>query len=154
MRGAHPPTPDPAGAGGAGGDATSWVSAVASCRGSDLVVGAPSRSSLATIQTRPCTGLEARHAWAAGTCGGTRLQLVASRGQSGVRGARCCWVWSWRPVLQASGAGDGMVRLWAVQGERPGAGRTLEPLGGLPARGFVNALQVRTKIQQYTLADM
>jgi hypothetical protein len=39
-----------------------------------------------------------------------------------------------------------MVRLWAVQGERPGAGRTLEPLGGLPARGFVNALQVRIAV--------
>jgi len=34
------------------------------------------------------------------------------------------------------------VRLWALQGDRPGAGRKLAPLGGLPARGFVNALQV------------
>lgn len=45
-------------------------------------------------------------------------------------------------LSQASGAGDGVVRLWALQGDRPGAGRKLAPLGGLPARGFVNALQV------------
>lgn len=59
-----------------------------------------------------------------------------------MRAASRRWVWSCRGLVQASGAGDGVVRLWAVQGERPGAGRTLEPLGGLPARGFVNALQV------------
>jgi hypothetical protein len=82
VRGAHPPVPDPAGAGGAGGDATSWVSAVASCRGSDLVVGRPS----AQGTQHQALQREARLVWAAGTCGGTRLQLVASRGQSGVRG--------------------------------------------------------------------
>lgn len=45
-------------------------------------------------------------------------------------------------LSQASGAGDGVIRLWGVAGERPGAGRSLELHGGLPARGFVNALQV------------
>ena len=38
VRDAHPAEPDPAGPGGAGGNATSWLSAVACCRGSDLVV--------------------------------------------------------------------------------------------------------------------
>ncbi len=39
VRGAHPAVPQPAGAGGVGGNATSWISAVASCHGADLVVG-------------------------------------------------------------------------------------------------------------------
>lgn len=43
----------------------------------------------------------------------------------------------------ASGAGDGVIRLWQVAGERGVAGRrSLKPLGGLPARGFVNGLQL------------
>lgn len=43
----------------------------------------------------------------------------------------------------ASGAGDGVIRLWQVAGERGAAGRrSLQPLGGLPARGFVNGLQL------------
>ena len=34
-------------------------------------------------------------------------------------------------LLQASGAGDGVIRLWQVaEGKH---GKTLEPLGGLPA---------------------
>ena len=41
---------------------------------------------------------------------------------------------------QASGAGDGVIRLWQL-GVKPGGNtRTLLPLGGLPARGFVNGL--------------
>jgi len=44
-----------------------------------------------------------------------------------------------RPApAQASGAGDGAVRLWAVEGA-PGK-RALRALGGLPAPGFVNGL--------------
>jgi ribosomal RNA-processing protein 9 len=49
--------------------------------------------------------------------------------------------------LAASGAGDGCVRLWRVAGlgggggASGGAGATaLEPVGALPARGFVNGL--------------
>lgn len=45
--------------------------------------------------------------------------------------------------LVASGAGDGVIRLWQVAGEKGAAGRrSLKPLGGLPARGFVNGLQL------------
>lgn len=41
--------------------------------------------------------------------------------------------------LVASGAGDGVVRLWQVADGR--VGKVLHELGGLPARGFVNSLQ-------------
>lgn len=42
---------------------------------------------------------------------------------------------------QASGAGDGVIRLW--QFSRGSANsRSLQPLGGFAARGFVNALAV------------
>ncbi|KAK9828725.1 hypothetical protein WJX72_001725 [[Myrmecia] bisecta] len=42
----------------------------------------------------------------------------------------------------ASGAADGVVRLWAVREGRTGGARNLEALGGVPVRGFVNALQL------------
>lgn len=55
-------------------------------------------------------------------------------------GADITW-FMWVP--KASGAGDGVIRLWQVAGERGAAGRrSLQPLGGLPARGFVNGLQL------------
>ena len=41
--------------------------------------------------------------------------------------------------LQASGAGDGVIRLWQVVDGK--VGKILQELGGLPARGFVNSLQ-------------
>jgi len=57
--------------------------------------------------------------------------------------------------LVASGAGDGSIRLWAARGVGGGSGsggggnssssssqRSLEPLGSLPAPGFVNGLAV------------
>ena len=68
------------GAGSVGGDAATWVSSVAVCRGADLV---------------------------------------------------------------ASGAGDGVVRFWRVaDAARAGGHRRLEPLGGVPVRGFVNSLHL------------
>ncbi len=42
---------------------------------------------------------------------------------------------------QASGGGDGVIRLWGLEGEAAGR-RSLRELCGLPARGFVNALCV------------
>lgn len=42
--------------------------------------------------------------------------------------------------LQASGAGDGVVRLWCLADTKGGSSRALEPLGGLAVRGFVNSL--------------
>lgn len=45
-----------------------------------------------------------------------------------------------RPALQASGAGDGVIRLWQVADAKGGSSKALAPLGGLPARGFVNSL--------------
>ena len=54
-------------------------------------------------------------------------------------------------LLQASGAGDGVIRLWQVaEGKH---GKTLEPLGGLPARGFTNALQI-ARSGRFLLAGM
>lgn len=82
------PQQNPLGAGSVGGDTVGWVSAVASCKGTDLV---------------------------------------------------------------ASGAGDGVIRLWQVaEGKH---GKTLEPLGGLPARGFTNALQI-ARSGRFLLAGM
>ena len=46
------------------------------------------------------------------------------------------------PAVQASGGGNGCVRLWAVRwgkGDRP---ERLDPLGSVPAPGFVNGLQL------------
>jgi ribosomal RNA-processing protein 9 len=44
--------------------------------------------------------------------------------------------------VQASGAGDGVIRLWEVEGTAGAKGRQLAEIGGLPARGFVNALAI------------
>jgi ribosomal RNA-processing protein 9 len=42
--------------------------------------------------------------------------------------------------IVASGAGDGYIRLWAVQPSRHGGAGSLKPVGALPAAGFVNGL--------------
>jgi ribosomal RNA-processing protein 9 len=44
--------------------------------------------------------------------------------------------------VQASGAGDGAIRLWGVGGGGAGGHKSLAPLGVLPARGFVNGLAI------------
>jgi ribosomal RNA-processing protein 9 len=43
--------------------------------------------------------------------------------------------------MQASGAGDGLIRLWGV-GESTANHRTLIPKGVIPARGFVNGIAI------------
>ncbi len=53
---------------------------------------------------------------------------------------------------QASGAADGVIRLWAVQ-EGKAMAQTLAPIGGLPARGFVNALHI-ARSGRFVLAGM
>jgi WD40 repeat protein len=47
--------------------------------------------------------------------------------------------------LAASGAGDGAVRLWAVEQSKHGGAGALRPLGELPALGFVNGLAVERR---------
>ena len=54
--------------------------------------------------------------------------------------------------MQASGAGDGLIRLWEVEEGKSGA-QGLSRLGGLPAQGFVNALHV-AKSGRFVLAGM
>lgn len=44
--------------------------------------------------------------------------------------------------MQASGAGDGRIRLWSISDARGGSHHTLAPLAALPARGFVNGLAI------------
>lgn len=65
------------------------------------------------------------------------------RGAGTIGGAAATWVGSVAVCrgsdLVASGAGDGVVRLWKVP---DASGRVLTPLGGLPVRGFVNSLQL------------
>lgn len=53
---------------------------------------------------------------------------------------------------QASGAGDGLIRLWAVEDGRAGS-QVLRPLGGLPAPGFVNGLHL-ARSGRYVVAGM
>ena len=53
---------------------------------------------------------------------------------------------------QASGGGDGVIRLWGLEGEAAGR-RSLRELGGLPGRGFVNALCVANS-GRFLLAGM
>lgn len=54
-------------------------------------------------------------------------------------------------MAQASGAGDGLVRLWQVADGK--VGKVLRELGALPARGFVNSLQI-AKSGQFLVAGM
>jgi ribosomal RNA-processing protein 9 len=67
-----------------------------------------------------------------------------ARGAGGVGGAACAWVGAVATCrgadLVASGAGDGALRLWRAAAPGGGPPRSLEPLGALPVRGFVNAL--------------
>jgi len=55
-----------------------------------------------------------------------------------------CWVQSVATSkgsdLVASGAGDGFIRLWAVEPSKHGGAGKLLPVGQLPAAGFVNGL--------------
>jgi ribosomal RNA-processing protein 9 len=46
--------------------------------------------------------------------------------------------------LLASGAGDGLVRLWKVSdgGRGDGGRRALEDVGAIPVRGFVNSMAI------------
>lgn len=47
--------------------------------------------------------------------------------------------------LVASGAGNGTLCLWKVSDEGGGGGRqgkTLQPIGGIPVRGFINSIQI------------
>lgn len=53
--------------------------------------------------------------------------------------------------MQASGAGDGVVRMWQVNQTRSGGAGHLTCLGGLPTRGFVNGLAI-AKSARFVLA--
>lgn len=44
--------------------------------------------------------------------------------------------------MVASGAGDGAIRLWSVTSSKAGGAGSLQALGALPARGFVNGLAI------------
>ena len=54
-------------------------------------------------------------------------------------------------MCQASGAGDGLVRLWQVADGK--VGKVLKELGALPARGFVNSLHI-AKSGKFLIAGM
>jgi ribosomal RNA-processing protein 9 len=55
-------------------------------------------------------------------------------------------------VMQASGAGDGWIRMWGVEDGGNGH-RVLQPVGNLPARGFVNGLAI-AKSGRFVVAAM
>jgi ribosomal RNA-processing protein 9 len=65
-----------------------------------------------------------------------------------VGGDVCRWVGSVTVCpgsdLLASGAGDGLVRLWKVSdgGRGDGGRRALEDVGAIPVRGFVNSMAI------------
>lgn len=74
---------------------------------------------------------------------GDILRKDEQRGAGSVGGAAATWVGSVAVCrgsdIAASGAADGVVRLWKIP---DASGRVLMPLGGLPVRGFVNSLQI------------
>lgn len=45
-------------------------------------------------------------------------------------------------TTQASGAGDGAIRIWAINPSKAGGAGGLAIKGALPARGFVNGLSL------------
>ena len=51
-------------------------------------------------------------------------------------------LWKYRQHAQASGAGNGSIKLWAVRSHKAKQPSELEALGSLPAPGFVNGLQI------------
>jgi ribosomal RNA-processing protein 9 len=55
--------------------------------------------------------------------------------------------------VQASGAGDGVIRLWSVADRAGGGTKTLQPLGGVPARGFVTSLHL-ARSARFVVAGM
>ncbi|KAL4451525.1 hypothetical protein ABPG75_007187 [Micractinium tetrahymenae] len=67
-----------------------------------------------------------------------------AEGAGSVGGDAATWVGSVAVCrgsdLVASGAGDGVVRLWGVVDAKGGSSKALQPLGGIAARGFVNSL--------------
>lgn len=69
--------------------------------------------------------------------------VVEERGAGSIGGAAATWVGAVAVCrgsdLVASGAGDGVIRLWKAP---DASGRALTPVGGLPVRGFVNSLQI------------
>jgi ribosomal RNA-processing protein 9 len=73
----------------------------------------------------------------------TNVGKDEQRGAGTIGGAAATWVGSVAVCrgsdIVASGAADGVVRLWKVP---DASGRVLMPLGGLPVRGFVNSLQI------------
>ena len=44
-------------------------------------------------------------------------------------------------MVQASGAGDGLIRMWGIE-DGGGGHRALKSIGALPARGFVNGMAI------------
>lgn len=67
-------------------------------------------------------------------------------GAGSVGGAAASWVGSVAVCrgsdIAASGAGDGVVRLWKLPDSRASGRPTLTELGGVPVRGFVNSLHI------------
>jgi len=47
--------------------------------------------------------------------------------------------------LAASGAGNGVIRLWAIEQSKHGGAGSLRPIGDLPAFGFVNGLAIERR---------
>lgn len=55
-------------------------------------------------------------------------------------------------LLQASGAGDGLIRMWGIE-DGGGGHRALKSIGSLPARGFLNGLAI-AKSGKFLVAAM
>jgi ribosomal RNA-processing protein 9 len=84
---------------------------------------------------------------------------VDYRGAGSIGGDVCSWVGSVAVShgsdLVASGAGDGLIKLWKVWdgGKGDGGRRALEHIGSIPARGFVNSLAI-AKSATFVVAGM
>ncbi len=69
-----------------------------------------------------------------------RLLLVAAANPATQHAAPRCTPPIPPNPRQASGAGDGAIRLWSVSASKAGGAGGLACLGALPQRGFVNGL--------------
>eukprot|EP00877_Chromochloris_zofingiensis_P005416 jgi/Chrzof1/14876/Cz09g19070.t1 len=105
------------------------------------------------LKKKPISIYRGAHAKCQSTHSGT---ATAAEGSWAVAGSDASsWVQSVAVCrgadLAASGAGDGAIKLWAIEQSKHGGAGSLRQLGALPAPGFVNGLAI-AKSARFVLA--